>query len=265
MTRTTMKKPILTTELSLKDRVQSLGLHGILSEWERHSEEPWLRNLVEIEERTKKQRSLERRIQSSKIGSFKEITDFDWDWPRSIDKDLIRELFTFRFIEEAANAIFVGPNGVGKTMLVQNLAYKALLKGFTVRMTTASEMLCDLASRDGAQSYRRRLSHYCRPQLLVIDEVGYLSHDTRHADLLFEVVTRRYEQKSIVITANKPFAEWNDTFPHAACTVTLIDRLVHKSELVEVDGESYRLKEAKERRQERAQERKKKKAAKKPS
>lgn len=260
MTRKTMTKPILTTELSLKDRIQALGLHGILSEWDELAEEPWLRKLVELEETTKKQRSLERRIRGARIGSFKEIAAFDWEWPKSIDRDLVRELFSFRFIEEGANAIFVGPNGVGKTMLVQNLAYNALLKGFTVRMTTASEMLNDLASRDGAQSYRRRLAHYCRPQLLVIDEVGYLSYDTRHADLLFEVVTRRYQQKSIVITTNKPFAEWNDTFPHAACTVTLIDRLVHKSEIVEVEGDSYRLREAKEMRLKRAQARKKRNA-----
>ncbi len=260
MTKTITTKPTMTTEESLRARVHALGLHGVLSEWEDLAGEPWLKRLVEIEETIKKQRSLDRRIRSARIGQFKAITDFDWEWPKSIDRDLVRELFTFRFIEESANAIFVGPNGVGKTMLVQNLAYNALLKGFTVRMTTASEMLNDLASRDGAQSYRRRLTHYCSPQLLVIDEVGYLSYDTRHADLLFEIVTRRYQQKSIVITTNKPFAEWNDTFPHAACTVTLIDRLVHRSEIVEVDGESYRLKEAKEQSARRAQARRKRNA-----
>ncbi len=95
---------------------------------------------------------------------------------------------------------------------------------------------------------QRRLSRLCRPALLCIDEVGYLSYGNRHADLLFEVVTRRYALgRPIVVTTNKPFAEWNQVFASAACVVTLVDRLVHRSEIVKIDGESYRLKEAKER------------------
>ncbi len=81
----------------------------------------------------------------------------------------------------------------------------------------------------------------------MVDEIGYLSYDTRYADLLFEVVTRRYENRSIVLTTNKPFAEWNDVFPNAACVVTLVDRLVHKAEIIPIDGDSYRLKDAKDR------------------
>ena len=106
----------------------------------------------------------------------------------------------------------------------------------------------------------RRLTAYVRPHLLCIDEVGYLSYDARHADLLFEVVTRRYEKKrSILLTTNKPFAEWPTTFPNAACVVTLIDRLIHKSEIVTIDGDSYRLREAEERQRERAAARKSRK------
>ena len=109
-------------------------------------------------------------------------------------------------------------------------------------------MLSDLSSQDGSLALARRLHHHASPQLLVVDEVGYLSYDSRYADLLFEVVTRRYqEHRAIVLTTNKPFAEWNNVFPNAACIVTLVDRLVHRSEIVEVEGQSYRLKEAKER------------------
>ena len=114
-------------------------------------------------------------------------------------------------------------------------------------------MLNDLSAQDGALALQRRLRHYATPKLLVIDEVGYLSYDNRHADLLFEVVNRRYGQRSIVLTTNKPFAEWNDMFPNAACVVTLIDRLVHKAEIVQLaaDG-SYRFKEATERQARRS-------------
>jgi DNA replication protein DnaC len=140
-----------------------------------------------------------------------------------------------------------GPNGVGKTMIAKNLAHQALLRGYTVRFTTASDMLHDLASKTTDYSLAQRLRRYCAPQLLVVDEIGYLSYDARYADLLFEVVTRRYENRSIILATNKPFVEWKDTFPNAACVVTLVDRLLHRAELAAIDGESYRLKEAKDR------------------
>ena len=108
-------------------------------------------------------------------------------------------------------------------------------------------MLGDLAAQDGDNALRRRLKHYAQPELLVIDEIGYLSYSNRHADLLFEIVNRRYEQRSTVITTNRPFGEWGEVFPNSACVVSLVDRLVHHSEILAIEGESYRMKEAKER------------------
>jgi len=109
-------------------------------------------------------------------------------------------------------------------------------------------MLNDLAAaQDGDMSLKRRLKYYAQPKLLVIDEVGYLSYSNRHADLLFEIVNRRYEQASTIITTNRPFAEWGEVFPNAACVVSLIDRLIHHSEILSIEGGSYRMKEAKER------------------
>ena len=132
-------------------------------------------------------------------------------------------------------------------MMLRNIAHQAALRGHTVRFTTASDMLSDLAAQDGSTALARRLRHYTHPRLLCIDEVGYLSYDNRYADLLFEVVTRRYEGlRSIVLSTNKPFSEWPEVFPHAACVVTLVDRLLHRAEILEIQGESYRLKEAKE-------------------
>jgi len=231
----------------LKERARRLGLHGLLARWNEVADEPWLERVIEYEEVERQKRGLERRIRNAHLGRFKPMADFDWKWPKKIDREAIDDLFSFEFLTGGANVVLVGPNGIGKSMISLNLAHQAALRGETVRFVSASEMLNDLGSQSSEASFARRLRRYVRPRLLVIDEVGYLSYDTRHADLLFEVVTRRYEQKSIVLTTNKPFAEWNEVFPNASCVVTLIDRLVHRAEIVTIEGESYRLKEAKER------------------
>ncbi|MDO8846616.1 ATP-binding protein [Methylicorpusculum sp.] len=112
-------------------------------------------------------------------------------------------------------------------------------------------MLNDLAALDSDNALRRRIKHYAKPALLIIDEVGYFSYSNRHADLPFEIVNQRYEQRSTLVTTNRPFAEWNDVFPNAACVVSLVDRLVHHSEIIAIEGKSYRMKEAKEQAAER--------------
>jgi len=236
-------------------RLKRLGLHGIIARWGDLQAEPWLAQLADIEEAERQRRSLERRIHNARIGSFKPLADFDWAWPKQIDREHIEDLFSFQFLRDAANVVLVGPNGIGKSMIAQNLAYQALLAGYAVRFTSASAMLNELAAQDSSRSLQRRLRRYVNPALLVVDEVGYLSYDNRHADLLFEVVTQRYQQRSVVITTNKSFEEWNEVFPNAACVVTLIDRLIHKAEIATIDGESYRLKEAKERAAQRAKDR----------
>jgi len=231
---------------SLHLRAQKLGLYGLLSDWQAVADQPWIEELLQREEAGRKQRSLERRLHNSRLGRFKFMADFDLTWPNKIDREQIDDLFTLTWIDTASNVILVGPNGVGKTMIAQNLVHQAVVRGATARFVTASELLNDLAAQEGAAALQRRLRRYCSPQLLAIDELGYLSYDHRHADLLFEVVTRRYGARSTLITTNKPFAEWSEVFPNATCVVTLVDRLVHHAEIVQIEGESYRLKEAKE-------------------
>jgi len=238
----------------LQTRARDIGLHGLLAHFDelKPSEMPWVARLIQWEEQERQRRSLERRLKNSRLGVFKQIADFDWSWPKRCDRQLVEDLMTLQFVGEGANAIFLGPNGVGKSTMAKNVAYQALLAGHTVRFVTASQMLNDLAAQDGAAALGRRLSHYARPRLLCIDELGYLAYGNRHADLLFEVVSRRYEAGlSTVVTTNKPFSEWGDVFPNAACVVTLVDRLMHKADIVQLDGQSYRLKEARERTQRR--------------
>lgn len=166
---------------------------------------------------------------------------------------------TLDFLKESANVVLLGPNGIGKSTLAKNLAHQALIHGHTVLFTTAGQLLGDLAALDSDSTLRRRLRHYAAPDLLVIDEVGYLSYSNRHADLLFELVSRRYETKSTLVTTNRPFAEWSEVFPNAACVVSLVDRLVHNAEVIAIEGDSYRLKEARERSEQRARQRRKSK------
>lgn len=246
---------------ALRARLRQLGLFGLLARAEEISTKPWLGEVLNIEEAEQQRRSLARRLRHAQIGAFKSLTDFDWTWPRKVDRHGIEELLGLEFLRDGVNIILVGPNGVGKTMIVKNLAHHTLTQGNTVRVTSASDMLADLAAQESSAALGRRLRRYTTPRLLCVDEVGYLSYSNQYADLLFEVVTRRYEQqKSIVVSTNKAFNGWSEVFPHAACTVTLVDRLVHRSEIFEIDGDSYRLKEAKERAARRSASRRTKKA-----
>jgi len=265
MTTTTTTTPTSTDIAPLRERLRRLALYGLLAQDDALLGEPWVERVLRIEETERQRRSLERRLTNARLGAFKPIADFDWDWPTKIDRPLIDELFSFDFVADAANVVLLGPNGIGKSMLAKNLLHQAVLHGFTARFTTASDMLHDLAAQDSGASLARRLRRYTQPLLLCIDEVGYLAYDNRYADLLFEVVTRRYLQRPIVLTTNKVFGEWNDVFANAACVVTLVDRLVHRSELVAIEGQSFRLKEAKERASQRAKSRPRRNTPKGPS
>jgi len=246
-----MKTPDLAATL------KRLRLFGLLARIDEIRDKPWLQEVLQIELEEKTRRSLAHRVHIAGIGPYKGMTDFDWAWPKKIDRPLVEDLFTLGFITEGVNVVLLGPNGVGKTMLLRNIAARALHEGHAVVARTASDLLADLIKQESSEARARRLAAYVRAHLLCIDEVGYLSYDARHADLLFEVVTRRYEKnRPILLTTNRPFAEWPTTFPNASCVVTLVDRLMHRSEIVTIDGDSYRLREAEERQRERAAARK---------
>lgn len=235
------------TANDLRARAQGLRLNGVLAHWDEAVAQPWLARLVEWEEDERARRSMERRMRRAAIGAFKPITDFDWGWPTACDRSAIEELLGLQFMAEAVNAVLIGPNGIGKSTIARNIAHRALAAGHTVLFVNAGVLLGELAALDSASALSRRLRHYAGIDLLCVDEVGYLSYSNRYADLLFELISRRYERKSTVVTTNKAFADWHEVFPNAACVVSLIDRLVHHAEVIALEGESYRLKEAKER------------------
>lgn len=236
------------TNNNLLERAKELKFYGIIAHWEETTEQiEWIRLLLDWEETERANRSLTRRLNSARLGRFKPLGLFDWSWPKKCIREQIEELMKLDFLPEATNIILCGPNGVGKSTIACNFAYQAVMKGYTALFVTAGRMLSELEAQDGANAIRRRIAYYVKPQILIVDEVGYLSYSSRYADLLFEIISQRYTKKSTIITTNKPFTEWREIFPNAACVVSLVDRLVHNSEIISIEADSYRLKESIER------------------
>ena len=188
---------------SLRQRAKALPLHGLLAHWPEVGAEPWVEPLLQWEEQERARRSLERRLAAAHIGRFKPLCDFDWNWPKRCDRAAVDALMSLDFLKEAANGVLIGPSGIGKTLLARNIAHQAVIHGSTVVFTSAGQLLGELAALDSDSALRRRLRHYAAPHLLVIDEVGYLSYSNRHADLLFELVSRRYQTKSTLVTTGR--------------------------------------------------------------
>jgi len=205
-----------------------------------------LEALVQGETLERSRRSLERRLLRSRIGSFKPMTDFDWNWPKKIDRSLIERALALDFLREGRNMVLIGSNGVGKTMIAKNVAHAAVQAGFSVVFRSAADLIDDL-SCDSPERRRRRVAAYCRPHLLCIDEVGYLSYDDHAADLLFAAINPRYEKRrSILVSTNLAFKDWPTVFPNATCIVTLVDRLTHFADVTLIEADSFRRRESEE-------------------
>jgi DNA replication protein DnaC len=243
--------PTATTTLS--SQLRRLGLTRVANDLNdllaRAAKDRWtpvalLEALATTELEDRARRSLERRFRRARLGRFKPMADFDWAWPKDIDRPLVDRVLRLDFLKEAENVVLVGAQGLGKTMIAKNTVHQAILQGHSALFTTAADLLLDLNGQETARGLDRRLRHYTRPSLVCIDEIGYLAYDAHAADLLFQIVTRRYEQKSIILTTNLAFRDWHTIFPNASCAVGLIDRLTHHAALVKITGDSYRLREA---------------------
>lgn len=242
-----------TTPPTLPDGLRQLGLRqtaaelaDLLARATRHRWSPvqLLEELVRAESQDRAQRSLERRLARARLGTFKPMADFDWAWPKTVDRAAVERVLGLAFLDRAENVILVAAQGLGKTMIAKNVAHQAVLQGYSVRCVTAADLLLDLGGQETSRALERRLRAYVKPRLVVIDELGYLGYDNRAADLLFQVISRRYERGSLLVTTNLAFKEWGTVFPNAACVTALIDRLTHHAEILTLTGESYRRREA---------------------
>lgn len=202
-----------------------------------------LEQLSQMEADDRSRRSLERRLNLSGIKKFKSMADFDWNWPKKIDRDVIERSLALDFLRDCRNLIMIGQNGLGKSMIAKNICHAAILAGYSVLFRSASALIEDLQC-ESATARRRKLRTYGNVGLLCLDEVGYLSYDDNAADLLYEVINRRYERRSLIVTTNRAFKEWNEVFPNASCIVTLVDRLTHHADVTKIEGDSYRLRES---------------------
>lgn len=249
-----MSSPVLKTipSNSLTAQLQQIGLRAVPSELDdfiaravkaRWSPHQILEQMAQAEIAERSRRSLERRLRLSGIKRFKPMADFDWMWPAKIERDVIERALRLDFIPEARNLVLVGRNGLGKTMIAQNICHAAVLAGHSVLFRSAAALLEDL-HRQSPDARRSKLRTFANVGLLCIDEVGYLSFDDKAADLLYEVINRRYERKPVILTTNRPFKEWNEVFPNATCIVTLLDRLLHHADVTVIEGNSYRVRES---------------------
>lgn len=244
-------EPTMTNN-SLTDRLAQIGLRALPAQLDdfiaRAARDRWsphqiLERIAEEEIAERSRRSLERRLRLSGIRRFKPMADFEWTWPARIERDIVERALTLDFIPEARNLVLVGRNGLGKTMIAQNICHAAVLAGHSVLFRSAAALLEEL-HRQSPEGRRRKLRAYANVGLLAVDEVGYLSFDDKAADLLYEVVNRRYERKPLILTTNRPFKEWNEVFPNATCIVTLLDRLLHHADVTVIEGDSYRKRES---------------------
>ena len=225
----------------LRERARALGLHGLVERWDEVAGTGWVEDLVDGEERARMARSHERRRAEARLPAFKPMADFDWTWPRDLERGDVEALMGLGFVGRADNAVLVGGQGTGKTMIAANAAHQALLHGHTVRFEKAPDLLENLAAIADRGELRRRLTVLARPRLLVLDEIGYVKLQGRHADILHAIVSRRYQHRSTMVTTSLGFAQWDRVFPSASGIAGTVDRLMHDATLISIDGDSWRL------------------------
>lgn len=208
----------------------------------------YLSELIKEESNLKKDRTIQRRIRMARFPVVKTLDQFDWSWPKKINKPQIQNLFRLKFIENQTNVVFIGGVGLGKTHLASALGYQACLKGYTVLFISAIDSINHLISSQKMGLLKQELKKYLKPDLLIMDELGYLPIDNKGADLLFQIISQRYEQGSVVITTNRVFKEWPKIFNNdSTLTSALLDRLLHHVEATLIEGDSYRMKEVSEK------------------
>jgi DNA replication protein DnaC len=204
----------------------------------------YLARLVEGEADLRRDRATKSRIRLARFPVIKTLEQFRWDWPTRINRLQVQHHFHLEFIKAKANLIFLGGVGLGKTHLATALGYTACLQGYAVLFASAIDVINTLSTAKAAGRLKAELKKYTKPALLILDELGYLPIDKAGADLLFQVISLRYEQGAIVITSNRAFKEWPKLFNNdSTLTAAILDRLLHHAETIIIEGKSFRMKD----------------------
>jgi len=204
----------------------------------------YLQRLIEGEVASRQQRALERRIVLARFPVKKTLDQYRWDWPKKINEQQVRHLFRLGFVESKTNVILVGGVGLGKTHIGSALGYAACQAGHTVLFTTAMDAINNLVAAQATHKLKAEMAKYVSPQVLILDEIGYLPLDKAGADFLFQIISQRYERGSIILTTNKAYKQWPSIFSNdAGITSAILDRLLHQAETVVIEGRSYRMKD----------------------
>jgi len=204
----------------------------------------YLAQLIEGEATMRENRSIERRIRNARFPVLKTLENFQWSWPKKINRPQIQNLFRLAFIETHTNVVMIGNVGLGKTHLSIALGHAACLNGHSVLFTTAVDIINTLAAAQSAGRLKHELHRYLKPTVLIVDELGYLPIDKHGADLLFQIISQRYERAPTVITTNRVYKHWSQIFNNdSTLTSAILDRILHHSDTVIIEGRSFRTKD----------------------
>jgi DNA replication protein DnaC len=244
-------------ELLLDHHLKTLKLPTFLSQYAKQARQcaaenvehiGYLKRLAELELIERERRMIERRIKAAKFPATKSLDSFEFAAIPSLNKPLIMELARSEYIQRRENIIALGPSGTGKTHIALGLGLAACQKGMKVRFTTAASLVHELMEAADEKRLLRLQKQLTAYHLLIIDELGFVPLSKTGAELLFEVFSERYERGSTLVTSNLPFVEWTNTFGTERLTGALLDRLTHHVHILEMNGESYRLAESRQRR-----------------
>jgi len=240
--------------------LRTVKLPTVAAHWERLALEAqrkrqphadYLSELMGLEVAKRRENRIRRLTQEARFPVLKTLDAFDFEAQKAVDRDAVLELARGDFVREQHNVVLVGGVGTGKTHLAIALGLACCQHELRVRFTTAAEMTNQLVEAKAEGKLSRKLEHFARYDLVLLDELGYVPFDREGANLLFGFVTRVYERRSLVVTTNLPFARWSEVFLDATAAAAVIDRVVHHATILKTDGESYRLRDARQGRRKR--------------